>query len=57
MSGEREDRVVIAGVGMMTAVGLSAEETAASVRTGTARFAESSIVDRRLQPFTSHRCS
>ena len=49
---EGADRAVIAGVGMMTAVGLSAEETAASVRTGTMRFAESSIVDRRLQPLT-----
>jgi 3-oxoacyl-[acyl-carrier-protein] synthase-1 len=44
--------VVIVGVGMMTAVGVSAGETAASVRSGTARFVESSIWDKELQPFT-----
>jgi 3-oxoacyl-[acyl-carrier-protein] synthase-1 len=45
------DSVVIVGVGMMTAVGLSAAETAASVRAGTARFAESALRDKELQPF------
>jgi 3-oxoacyl-[acyl-carrier-protein] synthase-1 len=44
--------VVIAGIGMMTAVGVSAAETAASVRTGTARFVETSLVDKHLRPFT-----
>jgi 3-oxoacyl-[acyl-carrier-protein] synthase I len=43
---------LIVGVGMMTAVGLSAAETAASVGAGIMRFEESSIMDRRSQPFT-----
>lgn len=43
---------VIVGIGMMTAIGLSAAETAASVQAGTMRFAESAIVDRRSRPFT-----
>ena len=42
--------VVIVSAGMITAVGLSAAETAASVRSGTARFAESSILDKRFEP-------
>jgi 3-oxoacyl-[acyl-carrier-protein] synthase-1 len=46
------EQVVIVGVGMMTAVGLTAPETAASVRSGTARFAETSIRDKSWQPFT-----
>lgn len=46
------ERVVVAGVGMLTAVGLSAAETAASVRAGIAMFTESSIRDHRLEPFT-----
>jgi 3-oxoacyl-[acyl-carrier-protein] synthase-1 len=46
------DRVVVVGVGMLTAVGLSAPETAASVRTATMRFAETSIRDHRFEPFT-----
>ena len=45
------DNVVIVGAGMITAVGLSAAETAASVRSGTARFAASSILDKRFEPF------
>jgi 3-oxoacyl-[acyl-carrier-protein] synthase I len=44
--------VVIVGVGMMTAVGLSAAETAGAVRAGMARFAESAIQDRSFQSFT-----
>lgn len=36
----------------MTAVGLSASETAASVRAATMRFNESSIRDHRFEPFT-----
>lgn len=44
--------VVIVGVGMMTAVGLSAAETAASVRAGTARFVESPLRDKAFAPFT-----
>ena len=43
--------VVVVGAGMITAVGLSAAETAASVRSGTARFAETSIHDKRFEPF------
>ena len=46
------DPVVIAGVGMVTAVGLSAAETAASVRAGTMRFGESPFRDKRLHPIT-----
>lgn len=44
--------VVILSVGMMTAVGLSAAETAASVRSGTMRFAETAIHDKRFEPVT-----
>jgi 3-oxoacyl-[acyl-carrier-protein] synthase-1 len=47
-----EEDPVIAGVGMMTAVGLTAMETAASVRAGIMRFEESSVYDQRVQPFT-----
>jgi 3-oxoacyl-[acyl-carrier-protein] synthase-1 len=42
---------VIVGVGMMTAVGLSAAETAASVRAATMRFTETPIRDARFAPF------
>lgn len=42
--------VVIAGVGLLTAVGLSSDEVAASVRAGIARFTESEILDRDFQP-------
>ncbi len=41
----------ILAVGMMTAVGTSAKQTAASVRAGISRFGETSIYDRRFQPF------
>ena len=44
--------VVVIGVGMVTAVGLTAAETAASVRSATARFAETSMMDKRFEPFT-----
>lgn len=44
--------VVVIGVGMVTAVGLSAPETAASVRAATMRFVETSIRDHRFEPFT-----
>lgn len=46
------ESVVIVGVGMVTAVGLTATETAASVRAATMRFSESSFRDKRLQPIT-----
>jgi 3-oxoacyl-[acyl-carrier-protein] synthase-1 len=46
------DAVAICGIGMVTAVGLSAPETAASVRSGTARFVESQLKDRHSLPFT-----
>jgi 3-oxoacyl-[acyl-carrier-protein] synthase I len=42
----------VVGVGMISAVGLSAPEVAASVRAGTMRFTESALMDRRFQPFT-----
>src|ERR671918_350891 len=45
------EEVVVVGVGMISAVGLSAAETAASVRAGTARFTETSILDHRFEPF------
>jgi len=43
--------VVVAAAGMITAVGLSAPETAASVRSATARFTETSMLDKRFEPF------
>src|SRR2546426_9825122 len=43
--------VVVVGAGMITAVGLSATETAASVRAGTARFTETSLCDKQFEPF------
>jgi 3-oxoacyl-[acyl-carrier-protein] synthase I len=43
--------VVVAAAGMITAVGLSAPETAASVRSATARFEETSMLDKRFEPF------
>ena len=46
------NEVVIVGVGMMTAVGVTAAETAASVRSGVARFVETNIHDRAFAPFT-----
>jgi len=52
---EREvasDDAMIVGIGMMTAVGLSAAETTASVRAGVMRFEESALYDRQFQPFT-----
>jgi len=44
--------VVIVGVGMTTAVGLSAPETAASVRARMMRFTETSLRDRHFDRFT-----
>lgn len=46
------DPIVVAGMGMVTAVGLSANETAASARAGTMRFGESSFRDKRFHPIT-----
>jgi 3-oxoacyl-[acyl-carrier-protein] synthase I len=46
------DPVAIVGVGMMTAVGLTAAETAAAVRARTSRFVESPIQDKKRQPYT-----
>ena len=43
---------VVVGVGMMTAVGLTVAETAASVRAATMRFTETPIRDHRFEPFT-----
>src|SRR4051812_2114455 len=42
---------VIVGVGMMTSVGLSAPEVAASVRAAIMRFGETPIRDHRFEPF------
>jgi 3-oxoacyl-[acyl-carrier-protein] synthase-1 len=44
--------VVVARVGMVTAVGLSAAETAASVQSATMRFGPIDCLDRRFEPFT-----
>ena len=50
MSSEQDP--VIVGIGMMTAVGLTARETAAAVRAGAMRFTESKLFDQRAEPFT-----
>jgi 3-oxoacyl-[acyl-carrier-protein] synthase-1 len=42
----------IVSLGMMSAVGIGAQQTASSVRAGISRFCETSIYDRRFQPFT-----
>jgi 3-oxoacyl-[acyl-carrier-protein] synthase-1 len=47
MSGD----VVIAGIGMMTSVGLSVPENAASVRAGLMRFVETEWLDHNYEPF------
>ena len=46
------DPLFVINIGMVTAVGLTAAETAASVRSATARFFETSIRDQRFEPFT-----
>jgi len=48
-----DEDIVLVGVGMMTAVGLTAAETAASVRASTARFTEIAWLDKRFEPFTA----
>jgi 3-oxoacyl-[acyl-carrier-protein] synthase I len=45
-------QVVVVGVGMMTAVGLTAAETTASVRASMMGFTETSIRDHQYEPFT-----
>jgi len=47
-----ESDVVVCRVGMVTAVGLSAAETAASVQSATMRFAQIDCLDRRFEPIT-----
>src|SRR4051812_39120303 len=44
--------VVLLSIGMMTAVGLTAAETLASVRASTTRFKPTDIRDKKFQPFT-----
>lgn len=44
--------VAIMAVGMVTAVGIGAKQTAASVRAGIARMSATSVYDKRFQPFT-----
>ncbi len=46
------NQVAIVSVGMMTSVGLSAMETAASVRAATMRFTQTEWRDHRFEPFT-----
>lgn len=48
----RPDDAVLVGIGLMTPVGLSAAETAASVRSATMRFTETSLHDKRFEPVT-----
>jgi 3-oxoacyl-[acyl-carrier-protein] synthase-1 len=43
---------VIVGLGLVTAVGATVKETAASVRSSTARFTETAIRDKSFQPVT-----
>jgi len=45
------DAVALVGAGMVSAVGLSAPEVAASIRAGTMRMAESALLDGHRQPF------
>lgn len=47
MSGD----VAIIGMGMMTPLGLNAEQTAASVRAGLSAFEESAMMDKAVEPF------
>ncbi|HEU4456419.1 MAG TPA: hypothetical protein VFR81_25350 [Longimicrobium sp.] len=47
-----ERGAAVVGVGMVSAVGLSAPEVAASVRAGIMRYSETPIMDRRFRPFT-----
>src|SRR5690349_20448570 len=44
--------VVVVGVGMITPVGLTTRETAASVNSATMLFAETPMQDQQSQPFT-----
>jgi 3-oxoacyl-[acyl-carrier-protein] synthase-1 len=46
------DPVFVVGVGMLTPIGLTAKETAASARAGTARFTPTEMRDRRFDKFT-----
>lgn len=47
-----EKGAAILNMGIITAVGLDAEQTAASVRAGITRFSETSIHNKRFVPFT-----
>ncbi len=47
-----DNDVVIVNAGMMTAIGLTVAETAASVRAATSRFTETKWMDKRFEPFT-----
>ena len=41
----------ILGMGVVSAVGIGAKQTAASVKAGISRFSETSIYDKRFEPF------
>src|SRR5690348_2909806 len=45
-----DDQPVVVGVGLVTAVGVSAAETAAAVRAGTMRLTASQFHDKRFAP-------
>lgn len=47
-----DNDAVIVKTGMLTPVGMDAQQTAASVRAGICRFSETSIYDKRFEPFT-----
>ena len=42
----------ICGIGMVTAVGTTAAQTASSVRAGVSRYQESSVYNKRFEPMT-----
>lgn len=44
--------IAVVGVGMVTSVGLSAAETAASVRAGIAQYGDSRLRDKLMEPIT-----
>ncbi len=47
-----EKKIAIIDIGMITAVGLNAAQTTASVRAGISGYSETSIYDKRFNPFT-----
>lgn len=52
MNGTHINGAWICGIGMMTAVGDSAAQTATSVRAGISRYQESAVYNKRFEPMT-----